>query len=284
MSGALNPTIAVCQHIPLASASLDENFLAAAKLVRDAKMAGADLAVLPEYSLALPINSEDKAWADRDGTYLRRFQNLAKELSIDLVPGTIGAWEDRDDGGEPVLCNNSYFIDRHGEILCTYRKKNLWHPEREIFTKGEEEHIVFDTERYGKVGLLICWDIAYPEAFRSLLKQGVQTVIAPTCWMQADAGHGRRINRDSERVFLDALCTLRAFENEIVFVFCNVGGTTEDDGVGLSQITAPFHGQLAAFHDASRGFKLAQIDYSCLKIAEDVYRVRKDVLSADFHY
>lgn len=186
-----------------------------------------------------------------------------------------------------MLSNNAYYIDRTGTLLGTYRKKNLWHPEREYFVKGKDDHAIFETEEFGKVGLLICWDLCFPEAFRSLVRLGVQTIIAPTCWTYADAGHGMRFNPLSERVFLESLLVLRAFENEIVLVFCNIGAEEQDQelgGVGISQITVPFLGKLAGFDHARRGVITAEVDYSCLEVAEQVYKVRKDVMNEDWHY
>lgn len=290
-----NPKISVCQHIPAPGHNLEENFEAAALLVRQAAAEGCDLAVLPEYSLAIP-HGEHSDWADTDGTFLRRYRALAAELRINLVPGTIGEWEedvtgkkDADGSGRNtlVLSNNAYYIDRTGRVLATYRKKNLWHPEREFFIKGQDDHAVFETEEFGRVGLLICWDLCFPEAFRRLVQLGVETVIAPTCWTMADGGAGLRYNPDSEARFLDALCTLRAFESEIVFVFCNIGAAEGDEargGVGLSQICAPFFGRVAGFRDARRGVVTTEVDYSCLAVAEEVYKVRKDVMSTEWHY
>lgn len=282
-----NPKISLCQHIPLPGHDLEANFKLAEALVRQAASEGTDLAVLPEYSLAIP-HSDHTDWADGDRTYLNRFQALAAELNINLVPGTIGEWEeDGEEGGERVLSNNAYFIDRQGKILDTYRKKNLWHPEREFFVKGTDDHVVFETPEFGKVGLLICWDIGFPEAFRCLVKLGVDTVIAPTCWTNADAGPGLKFNADSEVMFLNALCTLRAFESEVVFVFCNIGAEEADrrlGGCGVSQITAPFYGKIAGFDDARRGVITTEVDYSCLAVAEQVYKVRKDVMSEEWHY
>ncbi|CCG81764.1 putative Hydrolase, carbon-nitrogen family [Taphrina deformans PYCC 5710] len=283
---AIGPKISVCQHIPVAGHDLELNFQLASKLVRQAASEGCDLAVLPEYSLAIP-HGEHSEWADRDSRYLKRFQQLAAELGINLVPGTIGEWEDLSGDGNFVLSNNAYFIDRSGNLLATYRKKNLWHPEREFFIKGEDEHTVFDTPEFGKVGLLICWDLGFPEAFRCLVKLGVETIIAPTCWTHADAGPGLRYNKNSEGQFLNALCTLRAFENEVVFVFANIGAEEQDralGGVGMSQICAPFFGQIAGFTDQRRGVITAEVDYSCLKVAEEVYKVRQDVMKTDWHY
>lgn len=83
------PKISVCQHVPVKGNTLEQNFILASELVRQAALEGADLAVLPEYSLAIPHNEHDD-WADKDYSYLKRYQALAKELNINLVPGTIG--------------------------------------------------------------------------------------------------------------------------------------------------------------------------------------------------
>lgn len=46
-------------------------------------------------------------------------------------------------------------------------------------SSANEPHEVFDTP-IGKVGMLVCWDLAFPEAFRELAKKGVDLVIIPT--------------------------------------------------------------------------------------------------------
>jgi predicted amidohydrolase len=82
-----------------------------------------------------------------------------------------------------VLYNTAYFISNTGAILGRYRKKNIWHPEREYLTSSAmERHEVFDTP-IGKVGLLICWDLAFPEAFRELISAGAEIVVVPTYCM-----------------------------------------------------------------------------------------------------
>lgn len=83
-----HPKISVCQHIPLKGHDLEQNFQLVSQLIRQAASEGTDLAVLPEYSLAIPHNEHDE-WADSDYSFLKRYQELAKELNINLVPGTI---------------------------------------------------------------------------------------------------------------------------------------------------------------------------------------------------
>jgi predicted amidohydrolase len=78
------------------------------------------------------------------------------------------------------LVNVVYFIDNKGDILGSYQKKNIWHPERPHLTSSaQDEHQAIDTP-LGKVGLLICWDLAFPEAFRELIARGAKTIIIPT--------------------------------------------------------------------------------------------------------
>ena len=87
------------------------------------------------------------------------------------------------------------------------------HPEREHLTSGNDEHEVFDTP-LGKVGMLICWDLAFPEAFRELICQGAKLIIIPSFWTLNDCSEeGLKYNPSSEAVFLDSFLTARTFEN-----------------------------------------------------------------------
>ena len=56
-----------------------------------------------------------------------RYQRLAKELKICIVPGTIVEAHVEEETGEDQLHNVAYFIDDKGEILGRYQKKNLWY-------------------------------------------------------------------------------------------------------------------------------------------------------------
>jgi len=117
-------------------------------------------------------------------SYLQTYQSIARELSISIVPGTIvenhSPTPAQIENRNPLLYNTAYFISPIGEILGSYRKKNIWHPEREYLTSsGEEPHEVIETP-LGKVGLLVCWDLAFPEAFRELISKGAEVIIIPT--------------------------------------------------------------------------------------------------------
>lgn len=126
-----------------------------------------------------PENPEYIHQTENYKPYLSTYQHLAKELNICLVPGTI-VERHVIEQNQAVLYNTAYFIAPSGEILSSYRKKNIWHPERPYLTSsGNEPHEVFDTP-IGKVGLLICWDLAFPEAFRELIAKGAEIIIIPT--------------------------------------------------------------------------------------------------------
>lgn len=56
----------------------------------------------------------------------------------------------------------------------------LRHPERpHLLSSHDKPHDVFNTP-FGPVGMLICWDLAFPEAFRELIGQGAKIIIVPT--------------------------------------------------------------------------------------------------------
>lgn len=184
--------------------------------------------MLPEYHLTNWVPHEPgfkKACAEWQ-TYLKKYQALAKECKISIVPGTIcefhdddthdqtGISEDDPDDLERLI-NVAYFIDDKGEILGKYVKKNLWGSiERlHLTSSAHDPHPVFDTP-FGKIGMLICWDLAFPEAFREMIAQGAKIIIIPTFWTLKDCTpEGRAYNPSAEKLFLDSILTSRCFEN-----------------------------------------------------------------------
>ncbi|KAH7147085.1 carbon-nitrogen hydrolase, partial [Dactylonectria estremocensis] len=225
--------------------------------------------------------AEDGATTRQSAEYLKRYQTLAKELHIGIVPGTV--FEPKTQGGVASdhtgpLANVAYFIGSDGELLGRYQKKNLWHPERpHIAADTESPHRAFNTP-WGRVGLLVCWDIAFPEAFRALIAEGARIVICLSYWVAGDGGEGRRFNSSCEALFLQNVCVARAFENACAVVFMNaatpLGSTDGKDLLGKE------YGTLGA----AEGLSVVEIEMEALDVAEDVYKVRQDMATAGWHY
>ncbi len=261
-------TIAVVQFAitPLAS---EANLERAEHFIQKAVAQQADLIVFPEDFLLGPLTTHTEL-ADFSGYYVKYFQRLAQKYAIDIVPGTII------EGEESGLYNTAYYIDRSGEILGRYRKVNLWLPERSYIEPGE--HAIVCATRFGKIGLAICWDLAFPELFRALLLEGAQLVLCPSYWCFEDAGIGVRHNPESEVLFVDALCTVRAFEQEIILVYANAAGKVGADTlIGHSQITVPFRGPLQLCTHANEAMFVQTVDTAILTDAETAYEIRQDL-------
>lgn len=232
-----------------------------------------DLVVFPEDVIAGPLNGRNE-FADYNGYYVKHFQQLASTYNIDIVPGSII------EGDDTGLYNTTYYIDSKGEIRGRYRKVNLWLPERSYITPGRDIS-VFNT-RIGKVGLIICWDLMFPEMFRAMVRRGVEIVICPSYWCFEDAGTGLKHDTMAEVKLVNALCVTRAFENEIVLVYANAAGRlTLDEGtetlIGQSQVTVPFKGALGMMGHNQEEMIYVKVDKDILRDAEEAYEIRKDL-------
>lgn len=181
------------------------------------------------------------------------------------------------------LFNTAYFISNDGGVLGSYRKKNLWHTERANQSRGQEKHAAIDTP-IGRIGLLACWDLAFPEAFRELARDGADIAIVPTCWtLDESCRFGTEFNPDYESLFLNRLITTRCFENNCAVIFANAGGPS-DVHLGLSQVAAPFVGPVNVLKNSLEGLLVADIDRNVMRESEIKYKVREDMTGADWHY
>ncbi len=237
--------------------------------------AGADVIVFPELFLTGPTNGNHKL-VDFEGRYRQRLQRLAAEQKIDIVTGSLI------EGDQTGLHNTTYYIDRHGEILGQYHKINLWQPERQHLKAGSQSK-VFNTT-YGRVGLSICWDIVTPGLFRQMAQQGVELVFCPSYWCAQLYGNEVKHDLLAEKKHVDALCVTRAFENEIIFAYCNAAGKCAQANeafpkelIGHTQITVPFRGALQCLEHNSEEMLVQEIDTEILQDAEDLYGLRKRI-------
>ncbi|KAJ9620471.1 hypothetical protein H2203_007677 [Taxawa tesnikishii (nom. ined.)] len=287
---------------------LESNYSRAEAFIRAAAQQGADLAVLPEYHLTnwVPHEPDFKSKCAEWETYLSKYRALAKELKMSIVPGTIvelhcdeeGSALEGDEAGSgnadadeaPTsgerLLNVAYFIGPDGEILGRYVKKNLWGSiERLHLTSSTRDpHPVFDTP-LGKVGMLVCWDLAFPEAFREMIAQGAKIFVIPTFWTLGDCSkEGLARNPNAEGLFLDSVLTSRCFENTCAIVFANAGGPPGKGYAGLSQVCAPYVGPLTRLGSAAEGMSVVDLDMQILEDAEANYAVRADLARDDWHY
>ncbi|ORX63195.1 carbon-nitrogen hydrolase [Hesseltinella vesiculosa] len=237
-----------------------------------------DLIVFPECAVQGIVI--DKSLLDNKKEYRDHFAQLAKRYQVDIVPGSF-AELDPTDGNR---YNVSYYIDKDGQVLIEYRKVHLWHPEKPSTTAGQE----FPTAmtRFGfKVGLLLCWDIAFHDGFANMaLDQGAQLILAPAYWSYEDAGEeGLKRDRMCEVTFVNGVSTCRAFEFEICFVFANGANDvvmSPEDGpdklMGRTQISTPFLGTIQRCDHDVEDMLVTDLDVAETSDAsEKSYQIRK---------
>lgn len=178
--------VAVCQLSPRIG-EVDGNLARMVKAVESAALAGARLVVLPELATTGYV-FQDEQEARRlaeplDGPSTRRLADAAAELDLVVVAGLAELEGDR-------LYNSAVVVDRTG-LRAAYRKTHLWDGEKEIFVPGQEVPPVVETE-LGRVGVVICYDLEFPELMREVALRGADIVCAPTNWPAEPRPEGER--------------------------------------------------------------------------------------------
>lgn len=248
------------------------NLTRAETFIKEAAGKNAQIIIFPEDFMTGSIFGDTK-YLDQDHNFLKKFQSLAKKYRIDIVSGS---WMEA--VGRSAMNTTSY-IDSEGKVLGRYHKNHLYLSERNFLTPGTEV-AVFDTA-YGRAGLIICWDIMFPEIFQRMNAIGVQIVYCPSYWYKEIAGAGLKINPLAEEQSVDALCLARAIENNIFFVYANAAGVmrfpneTSDHLIGHTQITLPLVGATAKLDHNFEEMIIQDVDLSVLSLAAETYHLRK---------
>ncbi|GAB2843280.1 nitrilase family protein [Actinocorallia aurea] len=244
MSEARSARVAVCQTEPVLL-DLAANVRDTVDTVRGCVGRGADVVVLPELATSgYMFDSLDEARSTALPLSHPVFTDWREALGDGRTVLVAGFAED---GGDGRIFNSAVVLDRTG-IRAVYRKTHLWNREKRFFTPGDRPPPVVDTE-HGRIGVLICYDLEFPEMPRSLALAGADLIAAPTNWSRAEIRTGTeppqvlvaRAAARANHVFL-AACDRRGVERGQHFT----GGTMLIDPDGWPVATpGPDHVALA---------------------------------------
>jgi predicted amidohydrolase len=199
------------------SEDFERNLETAERLVRDAAHRGAELVVLPEKWTALgdPEQVAELAQA-LDGPAISWARSLARELSVDLVAGSLAELVE----GESKRRNTSVHIGADGELRAAYRKLHMFDVEVDGVSYAESAHeqpgeeLVLSELAHGPLlGMTICYDLRFPELYRQLALRGAEVISVPSAFTLATT-------RDHWEILLRA----RAIENQCFVIAANQVG------------------------------------------------------------
>jgi predicted amidohydrolase len=241
------------------TADTDANLATADRLVRDAAARGAELVVLPEkWSVLGPPEDMARSAAPLDGRFVGWAREIAAELGIDLVAGSVL----EEAAGDAKRSNTSVHVTPNGEVRAVYRKLHMFDVEVDGVTYAESRHeqagdevVVSELADGTRLGMSICYDVRFPELYRALVAEGVEVIAIPAAFTLATT-------RDHWEVLVRA----RAIENQCFVVAPNQIGehAPGQRSGGRSMIVDPWGLVLACAPDAETAI-VADLDFDNLR-------------------
>jgi 5-aminopentanamidase len=219
-------TRVTCCQIPLRIGDTTGNRTTAAAAVEAAAADGAQIVLLPELASSGYMFADRAELASlaepRDGPAITEWANLAEAFGLTIVAGFPEAAGDR-------IYNSAAVVDRTG-LRGVYRKTHLWDSENAVFDRADDLPLLIETE-HGRIGVLLCYDIEFPEWVRAVALAGADLLCAPVNWPLLPRPDGER---PTEMVRAMA----GAGMNRMPVAVCDRAGVERDqDWIGGSLIT-----------------------------------------------
>jgi predicted amidohydrolase len=164
--------LAAVNHRPRSTKSPQENLEQFAALIGEAARQKADIVCLPESITVVGTGQQYSDVAEPiPGPSTRFLGQHAKKHHLYIVAGLI------EHAGKAIY-NTSVLIGRDGELVGKYRKVCLPHQEIDSGITPGADYPVFDTD-FGRIGMMICWDVSFPEVARELAARGAEFILMP---------------------------------------------------------------------------------------------------------
>ena len=223
---------------------VDTNLAHVRGALRRAAARGANLAVLPEmWSSGFAYKTLNEL-ALRTAGIVEEFLALSRELKLVIV-GSMP-----EPNGDKVF--NTIFLADNGALAGVYRKIHLFSllGEDRAFSGGDR-WLLADTS-IGKIGVIICYDLRFPELSRRLAVEEAQIICIPAQWPKPREEHWRTLIR------------ARAIENQLFVVACNACGPIGKlDFFGMSMVVDP-KGVVLAEAGEGEGEIIAALDMQAM--------------------
>ena len=225
-------------------AEKERNLDACLARLEEAAAAGAELTVFPECAIpGYMFDSAEEAlpYAEEiPGPTTEAFERECARLGVHAITGLL----ERD--GD-TLYNAAILVGPDG-LIGSYRKTHLPFLGVDRFVTPGDGFKVFDTA-LGRIGLIICYDLRFPEVTRTLALQGADMVALPTNFPMA------------AKLQCDVIAPARAAENRIYLLVANrVGKERWGEFCGWSQIVDPYGKRLAETGQTGEVLLTAEID------------------------
>lgn len=164
--------LATVYHRPANTKSAEENLAQFAELIAQAARQKADIVCLPEGCTMVGTGRKYVDAAEPiPGPSTRYLSQVAKKHHLYIVAGLY-------ERAESVVYNTSVLLGRDGSLVGKYRKVCLPREEIDGGLAPGSEYPVFDTD-FGRIAMMICWDVSYPEVARQLAQRGAEVILMP---------------------------------------------------------------------------------------------------------
>ena len=215
------------------SINKQDNLTKSIKYIKEAAHRQADYIFFPEFQMAFSSNTQtaDELYAIAEtfpnSKFIERLCQYSKKYNIGIV-GTF--FEKNSLKTDKKVFDTAFSIDKNGKIVSVYRKLHLYDAfgfkESSKFSRGDKISNPILTS-IGKIGLMICYDIRFPELSRILTVNGSDIIVIPSGWV-----HG--IMKEEHWI---TMLKARAIENGVYVIAPNQVGNIF---CGRSMIIDPF--------------------------------------------
>lgn len=171
-----------------------------------------------------PAIFKDMAETLEEGQSVLKMKELAKQYGVYILYG----FAEKESKTSDVLYNSVAVIGKDGEVMGSYHKTHLFAPAETWDTPGDS-YPLFETE-FGKLGIIVCWDVAFPEIGRIYALEGADLLVVCSNWedpFDGETWQEGELNTHEED--WDLMCRARAYDNTLPLIASNRVGN--DGGV-----------------------------------------------------
>lgn len=137
--------------------------------------------MFPEYAYYSPLDKDESIAVaidlEQPHPFIDGMKDLARQYHVNLIPGSFVEKAD-----DTKVCNAVITINREGKIVGKYRKIHLFDAasyKESAYVEPGNSLCLVDTD-FGKIGVMVCYDLRFPELARSMCLQGAEMIICPS--------------------------------------------------------------------------------------------------------